>query len=89
MSSQQIPVHLKAALVVEEAAALVSTSKNTIYQAIDSGQLAYFRIGRKIVIRRKSLEKWMKAKDKLVTDAHFEMPVSVPNNTTQLEARNL
>ena len=89
MSHQNIPAHRRLAVTVETAAALASTSAKTIRKEIDSGQLAHFRVGRKILIRRDALEKWLELRERLVTEAFAAMPDTVPEETTPHEAKNL
>jgi excisionase family DNA binding protein len=57
-------------LTVEEARAILRVSKNTIYEAINRGEIPSIRMGRTIRIPRKGLEKLL------------ETPASVTDSVT-------
>ena len=49
----------KIALTVREAAEAISCHPNTVYELIASGKLPALRLGRKILVSRIELEKWV------------------------------
>ncbi len=51
----------KLLLKPKEAAEMTSTSKNTIYNLVASGELKSIRLGRAIRIPMKALEEWIEA----------------------------
>lgn len=46
-----------------EAAAAAGVSRNKIYEEVNAGRLPAKRVGRKILIRKSALEKWLEADD--------------------------
>jgi excisionase family DNA binding protein len=46
-------------LTVPEAAKLLMVSKGSIYNAVKRGELPYLHIGKRIIIPRIQLEKWL------------------------------
>ena len=56
----QIPFWLKSNLTVDEAAAYSGIGRNTIRRLIDWGKLPVLKVGRKTIIRRDTLEEFLK-----------------------------
>jgi excisionase family DNA binding protein len=57
--TQQSTVDHRLAVSVEEAAAMLSVGRTTLYAAISTGELPSLKIGRRRLIRIQTLESWI------------------------------
>ena len=76
LSKKGIRMNEKIGLTVEEAAASSGIGRNTIRMLIDRGKLPVLKVGRKTIIRRDTLEKFMiinEGKDLLEVDTVNEV----------------
>ena len=69
MAKSSIPTHHRVALSVKEVAELIGMNKPTLYQYVNSGQLPSLKVGRRRLIRREALEKFLKDLENLQTEA--------------------
>lgn len=59
----EVATHNKAAMSVEEAAAMVGVCGKHLRDFIASGELVYFRLGNRLLISRDALERFIKTKE--------------------------
>ena len=69
MSKSSVPLHLRTTVSVNEAAGLIGICKPAIYHYIHSGELPSFRLGRRRLIRRESLEEFQRKREEKHTAA--------------------
>lgn len=46
-------------MTVDEAAALIGVSRNTLYEAIRRGEVPHLRMGRRIIIPKARFDEWL------------------------------
>lgn len=59
MTKPHCPIHTKALLTVNEAAAYLSIGRNKVYQLIGRREIPTIRIDRSVRIRRQWLDEWL------------------------------
>jgi excisionase family DNA binding protein len=62
----EVPVYLKVSLSTGEAGAVAGVGLNTIYRAINSGELVARKLGARTLILRSDLEAWLQKLPKAV-----------------------
>ncbi|MFQ6026923.1 MAG: helix-turn-helix domain-containing protein [Dehalococcoidia bacterium] len=59
MSTQQTQIYERAALGTEAGAGYIGVSRPTLYRLLDSGEIPSFHIGRRRLIRKADLDKFI------------------------------
>ena len=69
MAKSTVPLQHRSSLSVQEAAQLLGINKPTLYRFIHTGQLPSYRIGRRRLIRRESLDSFQQGLESEHTQA--------------------
>ena len=71
--------NIKMGLTIEEAAECTGIGRNTMRKLVDWGKLPVLKVGRKAIIRRDTLERFIDRKSTRLNSSH-EIPSRMPSS---------